>query len=230
MNDIALTWLLGMKIVIVVGCRYQVEKRLPNREKHLGMTVTDIESLRVVKEEAGYVRFEVERQLARSLRMQGAGGGEGSAHGYYDGNVVSGNFYSAQPFGILDGIDYKYSGFVRRVEVDKIKQVHEARDIVLLTTLGVSPSGEVFNVNSEALAASVAGALGASKIIFFTEKEVELRHKIHGVKIPHLRVNDGSCSLFELPLRPFSRFWMKNHFLPSAQSHLLSSAEARKTP
>jgi amino-acid N-acetyltransferase len=189
MNDIALTGLLGMKIVIVVGCRYQIEKRIPNREKHFGMTITDRETLRVVKEEAGYVRFEVERQLARSLRMQGAV--NGASNGDFDGNVVSGNFYSAQPFGILDGIDYQYSGFVRRVEVEKIRQIHQNRDIVLLTTLGVSPSGEVFNVNSESLAATVAGSLGASKIIFFTEKEVELRHKEFGNKIQHLRVNDG---------------------------------------
>jgi len=145
MNDVALTWLLGLRIVIVVGCRYQIEQRMQNRTKHMNMVVTDPESLRIVKEEAGYVRFEVERQLARSL--QGSRGREG------DGNVVSGNFYSAQPFGVLDGVDYQYSGFVRRFEADKIRQVHQNRDIVLLTTLGVSPTGEVFNVNSEYLAA-----------------------------------------------------------------------------
>ena len=108
MNDIALTWLLGMNVVLVAGCRHQVEKRLKklgrDNRSH-GLRVTDADTLRVVKEEAGYVRFEVERQLARSLRLQGAGGGSGGGH--YDGNVVSGNFYSAQPFGILDGIDYQ---------------------------------------------------------------------------------------------------------------------------
>jgi amino-acid N-acetyltransferase len=191
MNDISLTWLLGMKIVLVAGCRYQIDKRLPDREKHFGISVTDAETLRVVKEEAGYVRFEVERQLARSLRLQGAGVGAGDAKGYCDGNVVSGNFYSAQPFGILDGVDYKYSGFVRRVEVDKIHQVHQSRDIVLLTALGVSPSGEVFNVNSESLAATAAGALDASKIIFFAAKDVELRHRRNGSRIQNLRVNDS---------------------------------------
>jgi amino-acid N-acetyltransferase len=151
MNDISLTWLLGVKIVIVAGCRYQVEKRIgPNRKRHLGMVVTDPESLRVVKEEAGYVRFEVERQLARSL--QGSRGSKG-----LDGNVVSGNFFSAQPFGVLHGVDYQFSGFVRRFEADKIHQCHANRDIVLLTTLGVSPTGEVFNVNSEYLAAYAGG-------------------------------------------------------------------------
>jgi amino-acid N-acetyltransferase len=234
MNDVALTWLLGMKIVIVVGCRYQIEQRV-GRVDHAnaeiaahGLRVTSPEILRIVKEEAGYVRFEVERQLARSLRLQGGGtgtvslNGSSSGHdsgtttngsadgggvrqnngkssssstasnaGYYDGNVVSGNFYSAQPFGILDGVDYQYTGFVRRVEVEKIRQLHSARDICLLTTLGVSPSGEVFNVNSESLAATVAGAMDASKVVYFTEKELYLRHKVHGNKIQCLRLSDA---------------------------------------
>jgi hypothetical protein len=99
MNDIALTWLLGMKVVLVVGCRHQIEKRLNEKHRLAGVRVTDKDTLRVVKEEAGYVRFEVERELARALRLQSSG---------MDGNVVSGNFYSAQPLGILDGIDYEY--------------------------------------------------------------------------------------------------------------------------
>lgn len=268
MNDVALTWLLGMKIVIVVGCRYQIEQRLLNQKQKQqqpnqvggsddkdnniptgssstevyqnGLRVTNAELLRIVKEEAGFVRFEVERQLARSLRLQGGGnsatsssssfgvttagnsnmdatlfsnGGGINGHqqhapssfpnsasppadgggggGYYDGNVVSGNFYSAQPFGILDGVDYQYTGFVRRVEVEKIRQLHSARDICLLTSLGVSPSGEVFNVNSESLAATVAGAMDASKVLYFTEKELYLRHKRHGDKIQSLRLSDA---------------------------------------
>lgn len=84
---------------------------------------------------------------------------------------------------------------MRRVEVEKIKQLHNNRDICLLTTLGVSPSGEVFNVNSECLAASVAGALQASKVIYFTEKDMELRHKIHQNKIQSLRLSDARALL-----------------------------------
>lgn len=186
MNDIALTWLLGMKIVLVVGCRHQIDKRLKDRQTPNGLHVTDQNALRVVKEEAGYVRFEVERQLARALRLHG-----GTSKENNDGNVVSGNFYSAQPFGILNGVDYMYTGFVRRVEVDKIRQVHNGHDICLLTTLGVSPSGEVFNVDSESLAACVAGALGASKIIFFTEQNIVVRSKDHGGQVQHLRVTDA---------------------------------------
>ena len=181
MNDVALTWLLGMKIVLVVGCQYQIDQRIPNRDMIDGMLVTDEEALRVVKEEAGYVRFEVERQLARCLR----------SHQARDGNVVSGNFFSAQPFGILNGVDYQYTGFPRRVEVEKIRQVHAARDICLLTPVGVSPSGEVYNVKSENLAASVAKALDASKIIYLTEKKVILRNTYFGNRLQSLRLSDA---------------------------------------
>jgi amino-acid N-acetyltransferase len=81
------------------------------------------------------------------------------------------------------------------VEVDKIKRLHDNRDICLLTTLGVSPSGEVFNVCSESLAATVAGAMKASKVIFFTEKETELRSTVHGKKIQSLRFSDAKALL-----------------------------------
>jgi len=204
MNDISLSWLLGMKIVIVAGCRFQINKRYneesQGRKEHMGMVVTDEKSLRIVKEEAGYVRFEVERQLARALKGGSSWAGSSSnSNGTDDdvvgeGNVVSGNFYSAQPFGVLDGVDYKYSGFARRMETKKIHQVHQNRDIVLLTSLGFSPTGEVFNVNSEYLASYAAGKLGANKVIYFLGRDAALMHKIHGRTIrhiPHLRVNEG---------------------------------------
>ena len=110
MNDVALTWLLGMKLIIVVGCRPQIEHRLRERQRQSfenttsttttnnarddpqqqqptpheqlhphGLRVTDGPTLRIVKEEAGYVRFEVERQLARSLRLQGSGSQQSSS-------------------------------------------------------------------------------------------------------------------------------------------------------
>ena len=184
MNDIALTWLLGMQIVLVAGCREQMQARqgLDSNEflQFGALQVTDAERLRIVKEEAGFVRFELERQLARALRMQAD---------TPDGNVVSGNFYSAQPLGVMGGIDYQYTGFVRRLEVEKIRAVHQQRDICLLSTLGVSPSGEVFNVNSEALAAVTAATLQAAKVIYFCDGA--LRHKKHGTQIQSLRYTDA---------------------------------------
>ncbi|KAI2495812.1 Amino acid kinase family [Fragilaria crotonensis] len=182
MNDIALTWLLGMKIVLVAGCRHQIDKRVPNRTAVNGIYVTDKETLRVIKEEAGYVRFEVERQLARALRTHGT---------EMDGNVVSGNFFSAQPFGILM---VSITSFLDLLGEWKLRRFDACirRGMSAFDYTGCEPSGEVFNVNSESLAATVAGALGASKIIFFLEQQVRLKNKDFGNQVMSLRHSDAS--------------------------------------
>jgi len=212
MDDIALTWLLGMKIVLVAGCRHQIDLRLEDIDEGDGdqanqlggrvmmssIRVTDEETLRVVKEEAGFVRFEIERRLAKSLRLHGGilKGSESLV-----GNVVSGNFYSAQPFGVVDGVDYAFTGFPRKVEVERIKQIHETNDIVLLTSLGVSPSGELFNVNSEFLAASAAGSLGASKIIYFNVHGTSFLNRNADKPVQNLRARDAKNLLDHYKMR-----------------------------
>lgn len=111
-DDIALTWLFGMKIVIVIGCRQQVRERLEQMHgpgdyddgfgsRRLGVRATSEESLRIVEEEAGFCRFEVERLLNRSLRSKGA-----------DINVVSGCFVTGEKFGSVDGVDFKVADFL----------------------------------------------------------------------------------------------------------------------
>lgn len=210
MDDIALTWLLGMKPVIVVGCRKQIDQRFEesddeeelselspdgrsviqghdNVHTEASVRITDIDTLRIVKEEAGFVRFEVERLLGRSLHRHGIV----DERAIRDGNVVSGNFYSAQPYGVIDGIDFKFTGFPRKVETEKIKQVLDAHDVVLLTSLGASPSGEMFNVSTEHLASYVAGALGASKVVFFTTYGSAFIETENKKLVQNLRVSDA---------------------------------------
>ena len=193
----ALAWLLGIKVVVVVGCRPQVEERMARRKEYMsedeeagvnrienGVRITDSTTLRVVKEEAGYVRFEVESQLARSMKansrrgvqpfMFSEGGKQSSAPARM-GNVVSGNFYSSQPIGVRDGCDYQFSGMPRKVEREAIERSLSGGDIVILTSLGVSPSGEMFNVPSEGLSSTVAGALGAEKIVYYLSEGACLR-------------------------------------------------------
>jgi hypothetical protein len=106
-EDIALTWLLGMKIVIVVGCRHQVNMRLAklnkteNEAHNFSLRITDPETMRIIEEEAGVVRFEVERQLNRCLKLHG--GADLSVPGALNANVVSGNFYVAEKIGFVNG-------------------------------------------------------------------------------------------------------------------------------
>mmetsp|Transcript_33810 Transcript_33810/g.49497 ORF Transcript_33810/g.49497 Transcript_33810/m.49497 type:complete len:110 (-) Transcript_33810:76-405(-) len=77
--DIALSWLLGMNIVTVAGSQHQIDQQLDASDaldsivQHNSNRVTDAHTLQMVKEGAGFVRFEIERQLAPSLKAAGLG-------------------------------------------------------------------------------------------------------------------------------------------------------------
>lgn len=167
-DDISIMHLLGLQLVLVVGVRDQLDTKLQQAGQQAvffnNMRITDDEMMQHLKETSGAARFEIESSLTRGFR--------GRSPGQQGINVVSGNFfYSAKPLGVRDGVDFKFTGEVRRIEAENIKKRLESGDVVLLTSLGYSPSGESFNVPSESLAAECAANLKAAKIIFLTEGE-----------------------------------------------------------
>jgi amino-acid N-acetyltransferase len=83
--------------------------------------------------------------------------------------VVSGNFVTARPMGIIDGIDLQLTGVVRKVDTDALRFVLANGGLVLLSPLGFSPTGEAFNLTMEDVACSVATALKADKLVLLTE-------------------------------------------------------------
>ncbi|MEO7009732.1 MAG: amino-acid N-acetyltransferase, partial [Caldimonas sp.] len=83
--------------------------------------------------------------------------------------VVSGNFLTAQPVGIVDGVDFMHSGIVRKVDAVAIRRAIDIGALVLLSPFGFSPTGEAFNLTMEEVATSTAIALQADKLLFVTE-------------------------------------------------------------
>jgi amino-acid N-acetyltransferase len=83
--------------------------------------------------------------------------------------VISGNFITARPVVILDGVDFVHSGLVRKVDTAAIVRTLDMGAMVLLSPFGFSPTGEAFNLTMEEVATSVAIALQADKLIFVTE-------------------------------------------------------------
>jgi len=164
-HDIALLHSLGIKLVLVHGARPQIEKKLKANgstfEYANGLRITDDAALTCVKEAAGTVRVEIEALLSMGLAntpMSGARIG-----------VTSGNFVIARPLGIRNGVDYCHTGEVRRVEGAAIRQHLADRRIVLLSPLGYSPTGEIFNLSAEEIATATASELHADKLILLTE-------------------------------------------------------------
>ena len=171
MQEVAMLALLGVRPVLLVGVHRQVDESLrarglPQPLFSNGMRATDEPTMRIVQEVCGFMRSRVEGALSRGRARSGPGGSVGV-------DVVGGNFfYTAQPIGVRNGIDYGFSGEVRSVDVEKISQHLDAGEIVLLSSLGYSASGTIFNVRSEQVAASVSAALGATKLLFLTSQRL----------------------------------------------------------
>lgn len=166
-HDIALLHSLGIRLVLVHGARPQIEDSLNARgacfEYARGLRITDDAALVCVKEAAGTVRVEIEALLSMGLSntpMSGARIG-----------VTSGNFVTARPLGVIDGIDYCHTGEVRRVDSAAIHRHLDDHRIVLLSPIGYSPTGEIFNLEAGEIAMHAAIALGADKLVLMNEGE-----------------------------------------------------------
>jgi len=71
---------------------------------------------------------------------------------------------------VIEGVDYCHTGEVRRIDSLAIHQQLDQDNIVLISPVGYSPSGEVFNLSAEQVATAVSIALKAEKLILLTEQ------------------------------------------------------------
>jgi amino-acid N-acetyltransferase len=164
-QDLALIQSMGVKVVLVHGFRPQVNEQLQAkghaaRYSH-GMRITDEVALDCAQEAAGQLRYEIEAAFSQGLPNTPMAGSTV--------RVISGNFITARPVGILDGIDFRHSGLVRKVDAVGIRRIIDLGAMVLISPFGFSPTGEAFNLTMEEVATSVAIALQADKLIFLTE-------------------------------------------------------------
>ena len=164
-HDINVLVSLEIRVVLVHGTRPQVEEQLAQHgvASRLvdGRRVTDDAALRCVKEANGIVRMEIEATLSTELANSPMAGA--------DIRVSSGNFITAKPFGVRDGVDYMHTGQVRKVDMEGIVRRLDDDEVVLISPIGFSPTGDIFNCTLEDVATSVAIALKAEKLIFLTE-------------------------------------------------------------
>lgn len=164
-HDLALLNNLGIRLVLVHGARPQIDKQLRQLGAEIkiinGLRVTDTAALECVKQATGAVRVEIEAQLSMGLSAMPLA--------KCPIKVVSGNFVTAMPLGIRDGVDYLHTGEVRKIDADAVRAHLQHENIVLLSSMGYSPTGEVFNLTAEAVATEAAIQLKADKLIMLTD-------------------------------------------------------------
>lgn len=164
-HDLNLLAALGVKLVLVHGSRPQIESKLKAqkvRGRFAGqLRVTDGAALEAAMEVAGKLRVQIEALLSMGLPNSPMAG----AHI----RVASGNFVTARPIGVVDGVDLMHTGEVRKIDALAIERRLKDEELVVLSPLGYSPTGEVFNLALGDVAAATAVALKADKLIFLTE-------------------------------------------------------------
>ena len=165
-QDVNLLAALGIRLVLVHGARPQIDaelkaKRLRSRYAR-GLRITDEAALVAVKHADGVLRVEIEALLSQGLPDSSMAGAQL--------RVASGNYITARPIGVLDGIDLQFTGLVRKVDAAAIARRLDAGEVVLVPHIGYSPTAEVFNLAWEDVAQSVAVALKADKLLMFTDR------------------------------------------------------------
>ena len=166
-HDLNLLHSLGVRLVVVHGSRPQIEailnqQNIPSRYNQ-GLRITDSETLDCVLEGTGHARSRIEALLSLGVANSPMAGARI--------RVVGGNYLTAKPIGVLDGVDMQWTGEVRRVDVEAMRQRLDDGDIVLVSPLGYSPTGEIFNLALEEVATQVAVRLSAHKLIFLMETD-----------------------------------------------------------
>ncbi|MCC7005719.1 MAG: amino-acid N-acetyltransferase [Ottowia sp.] len=168
-QDVAMLHAMGMQIVLAHGSRPQVEEQLALRNiaGHYGqgamshLRITDAAALECAKEAAGEVRLDIEAAFSQGLPNTPMAGARIS--------VVSGNFVTARPIGIVDGVDFLHTGLTRKIDAESIQHSLQNGKIILLSPLGFSPTGQAFNLALEDVATQAAIAIKAHKLIFIGE-------------------------------------------------------------
>ncbi len=156
---------LGVRLVLVHGARPQIEEEL--REKglesvsHGRYRVTDAATLDCVIDAVGSVYLEIDALLSQGLAD--------TPMANSTIRVIAGNFITAKPLGVIDGVDMQYAGAVRKIDAEGIKAQLGMGNIVILSSLGASPTGEIFNLAMEEVAEAAAVAIGAEKLVFLTD-------------------------------------------------------------
>jgi amino-acid N-acetyltransferase len=163
--DINLLASLGVRVVLVHGARPQIDALTQSRglsiQYHHSRRVTDKDTLAAVVQANGEARAFIEAALSTAVSPAPVAN--------HRLRVVGGNYVMAKPLGIIDGVDMRFTGEVRRVDSDAINDCLATGDVVLLSAFGYSATGEIFNLTLEDIATQAAIALKAHKLIFLTE-------------------------------------------------------------
>ena len=161
-QDIVLLQSLGMQPVVVHGGGPEVSKVIQS----LGQEVTFVDGLRVTTaENLKVAEMVLSGNLNKEIiaHLQTFGGKAVGLSGK-DGNLIQ-----ADKKKHASGIDLGYVGAIRQINPELLHLLMREQFIPVVSPIGMGSSGETYNINADTVAAAIAVALEARKVIFMTD-------------------------------------------------------------
>ena len=181
MEDIALLWLIGVKVVLVHGGGPEISQTMKALGKEAvfvdGLRVTDQETIDIVQM---VLAGKVNKDLVKLIQMKG-----GHAIGL---SGIDGGMLEA----VVKDERLGYVGQITKVRTQPITDVLEKNYIPIISTVASDRNGNAYNINGDTAAAYIAGALNAERLIMMTDIAGVLEDKDDpSTLIPHITVDQA---------------------------------------
>ena len=166
MEDIALLWLIGVKVVLVHGGGPEISDlmdRLGKKPEFVGgLRVTDKETIDIVQM---VLAGKVNKTLVNLLEMKC---GKAMGISGMDGRLIEAKIKDER---------LGYVGKITNVNIAPVLDLLEKGYIPVVSTIGCDKDGNAYNINGDTAAAYIAGALGAERLFMMTDVAGILRDK-----------------------------------------------------
>ena len=183
MEDIALLWLIGVKVVLVHGGGPEISQTM----KALGKEAVFVDGLRVTDEETmDIVQMVLAGKVNKSLvnLIQTKGGHAVGVSGV-DGGIIEAQVKDPR-LGLV--------GKITKIRTQPIEDLLEKNYIPVISTIASDRQGNTYNINGDTAAAHIAGALGAERMFLMTDIAGILRDKDDpDTLIPHVTTTEAKA-------------------------------------
>ena len=181
MEDIALLWLIGVKVVLVHGGGPEISQLMKDLNKQPvfidGLRVTDKETVDIVQM---VLAGKVNKSLVNLIQMKG---GHAVGLSGIDGGIIEATTKN-EALG--------YVGEITKIRTQPITDLLEKNYVPIISTIASDRQGNVYNINGDTAAAHIAGALGAERLIMMTDIAGILMDKDDpDTLIPHVTIEDA---------------------------------------
>ena len=183
MEDIALLWLIGVKVVLVHGGGPEISDVMKKFGKEAvfvdGLRVTDRETVDIVQM---VLAGKVNKSLVTLLQKKG---GHAVGLSGMDGGLIEAKIKDER---------LGYVGEITKIRPQPINDLLEKNYIPVVSTVASDRDGNSYNINGDTAAAYIAGALGAERLIMMTDIAGILRDKDDpDTLIPELTISQAKA-------------------------------------